>query len=165
MRVSSILGLIVALFVAATPAAHGQGLEAARALLPSFTSGEAGQRADVYIYYPSVDATVKLETAAAAGLFSNVEFGYLVGDLESNMTELLVGAWYGELDELTTMQTVNDLDSNKKTMKQPIQSPVATVTTELTTAGVGLTYSGINAEGIEVSFSVKFTWQQVMMAQ
>ncbi len=143
--------------------AWAQGLEEARNELPVFSSGDEGQRAELYVYYPSVDYMVELEMTSEFGLFSDIEFGYLVGGVHSFVNDFLVSAWYGNLDEASMAAAVQQLEEEAKPMQKPFQQPGAKLAVAFDESGVGFTYSGQATEGgAEVSFSAKMTWAEVM---
>ena len=89
--------LFALMLIASGTQAFGQGLREARRQLPVFKADEQGQHAQLFVYYPSVDAVVKLEVAADPGVFSDSEFGYLVGDMHSEVSGVLASAWYGDI--------------------------------------------------------------------
>lgn len=149
-----------------TPLLHAQGLEDARARWPVFSSDAVGQKAELYVYYPSADFMVKLETTATPGLFSDVEFGYLVGDISSDLSELLAASWYQGQDVATITSAAQRLDDEAKTMRQPFQQPAATVVVAMDTVGLAFTYSGRAATGVgEVSWSIGATWAEIAAQQ
>jgi hypothetical protein len=166
MAIGRFFAISLALFAGSASLAVAQGLEQARAQLPRFTASAEGQTAELYVYYPSVDVMVKLETTAAPGVFSDVEFGYVVGDFHSVVSEFLASSWYSGYDEATRSSAARQLEGEAKWMRQPFQQPGATLATALDTAGVTFTYSGRAADGTgEVSFSNKWSWAEVAAQQ
>ncbi len=134
--------------------------------MPVFTSGTDGHTAELYVYYPSVDFMVKLETTAAPDVFTDVEFAYLVGEFHSVVTEFLTSAWYSDLDEVTMASVAQQLEDDAKPMRQPFQRPGASLAVGLDSSGIIFTYAGQAADGAaEVSFSAKMTWAEVMAQQ
>jgi hypothetical protein len=149
-----------------TPQATAQGLDEAKAQLPTFTSTAEGQKADLYVYYPSVNVMVKVETSAAPDLFTDAEFGYAVGDFGSVVSEVLAQTWYQGHDQSAIASAAQQLEAEAKTMRQPFQQPGVTLAVAMDDAGVAFTYSGKAADGVtEVSFSTKVTWDQAMAQQ
>jgi hypothetical protein len=161
-RFSTISTLILGVFVSSTAVAQAQGIEDAKAKLPVFTTEAVGQKAEQHIYYPSVNVMVKIEATAISGLFSEVEFGYLVGDFESVVAQILAEAWYSGYDEASIAGAARQLQDEAKTMRQPFQPPVVTLSVALDAAGVTFTYKGRTPEGSEVSTSFNLTWAQIV---
>ena len=149
--------------LASSSALQAQGLEQARAQFPVFSSDAEGQASDLYAYYPSVDFMVKVETKAPAGVFSDAEFGYLVGAFHSVVTEILANGWYAGHDEATLAVVAATLEAEAKTMKQPFQPPTTTLSMIFDTSGITFTLSGQSPEGAgEVSFTTKMTWEETL---
>ncbi len=155
--------VVLAALIASPPALQAQGLEDAKAKLPSFTPTAEGYRAELYMYYPSADLMMKLEASAAAGLFSDFELGYLVGSLEVIASQFLANAWYGDYDEATIASAAQQLYSEAKTMKQAFQPAKATFGVAMDAAGLTVNFAGVAADGVTmVSTSVKLTWAEVL---
>jgi hypothetical protein len=146
--------------------AEAQGLDQARAQLPTFTSTAEGQRADLYVYYPSVNVMVKVEASSAPDLFTDAEFGYAVGDFGAVVSEVLAQTWYQGYDQAAITSAAQQLEAEAKEMRQPFQQPSVTLAVAMDAAGVTFTYSGKAADGVtDVSFSTKITWEQAMAQQ
>lgn len=136
-----------------------------RQQLPTFQTTEDEHRAELHVFFPSVNVMAKLESRAASDVFTPEEFGYLVGEFHSVIASVLAESLYPQEDARTLASVRDQLEAEAKPMRRPFQKPDVVFGMALDRKGLQLEVSGQSAERGEYSFTTEWTWAQILARQ